>query len=70
MPPLSHTWIPFLYLYGVGGAFFFLGMTIVKKSGAMDLSKKRHRYWRNVLYFGFIYFMVIHAVWILVALYL
>ncbi|OIP61439.1 MAG: hypothetical protein AUK34_04970 [Ignavibacteria bacterium CG2_30_36_16] len=64
-----NTWIPFLYLYGVGGIFFYSGMFIVKKCGGLDLSKKRHRFWRNVLYFGFFYFVAIHAVWTLVALY-
>ena len=70
MPSITHTWLPFIYLYGVGGFFFLIGMTIVKKSGAMDLTKKRDRYWRKVLIWGFFYFMVLHALWILAALYL
>lgn len=69
MPSLMNTWIPFAYLYGVGGMFFFFGMYMVKRCGGMDVSKKRHRFWRNVLYAGFAYFVVIHAVWTLAALY-
>jgi hypothetical protein len=69
MPPFAHTWLPFIYLYGVGGAFFLSGMIIIKKSKAVNFEKKRHRYWWNVTIFGFFYFMVFHALLILAALY-
>lgn len=70
MPSFTHTWLPFIYLYGLGGIFFISGMLLVKKAGAIDLTKKRHRYWYRVLIFGFFYFMILHAVWILAAMYL
>ena len=69
MPSFFNTWLPFIYLYGVGGLFFLIGMLIVVKSKALDLSKKRHRLWFRVLIFGFFYFAVIHAVLIIAALY-
>ncbi len=69
MPPFAHTWLPFIYLYGVGGLFFLSGMIIIKKSKAVNFEKKRHRYWWNVTIFGFFYFMVFHALLILAALY-
>jgi len=49
MIPITHTWIPLLYLYGVGGIFFLIGMIIIRKSGAINLKLKRHRYWYRVL---------------------
>jgi hypothetical protein len=70
MPSFTHTWLPYIYLYGLGGIFFISGMLLVKKAGAIDLTKKRHRYWYKVLIFGFFYFMILHAVWILAAMYL
>lgn len=70
MPSFSHTWLPYIYLYGVGGSFFLFGMALIKKAGAIDLKKKRHRFWYRVLIFGFFYFMAMHAIWILAALYL
>ena len=35
MPPFSHTWLPYIYLYGFGAIFFIIGIIITKRSGAM-----------------------------------
>lgn len=70
MIPFSQTWLPFIYLYGVGGLFFIIGMIIIYKAKSIDLTRKRHRYWNRILYFGFFYFAVMHLVMILAALYL
>jgi hypothetical protein len=70
MPSFEQTWLPFIYLYGVGGLFFFSGMILIKKSGAINLNLKRHRFWWKMLYFGFFYFMFIHVALTLAALYL
>ncbi|HEY4755422.1 MAG TPA: hypothetical protein VIH28_05120 [Ignavibacteriaceae bacterium] len=70
MPSFFNTWLPFIYLYGVGGIFFVCGLVIVKKSGAYNPSNKRHRYWWKITIFGFFYFMMMHALLILAALYL
>jgi len=69
MPPFSHTWLPYIYLYGVGGIFFVIGLIITKKSGAMDLKKKKHRFWFKILLFGFVYYMAIHFFLTIAALY-
>lgn len=69
MPSISHTWLPLLYLYGVGGLFFWIGMILIRKSKAIDLSKKRHRFWYKVLIFGFFYFVAFHVLTTIVALY-
>ncbi|MDY0083412.1 MAG: hypothetical protein RBR74_09545 [Ignavibacteriaceae bacterium] len=70
MPSFENTWLPFIYLYGVGGLFFVSGLIIIRKSKAINMEKKRHRYWWKVSLFGFFYFMAIHALLILSALYL
>ena len=43
MPDFFNTWLPFIYLYGVGGIFFFAGMYIIIKSGSLNLKRKNHR---------------------------
>ncbi|PID60702.1 MAG: hypothetical protein CR986_03650 [Ignavibacteriae bacterium] len=63
------TWVPFLYLYGVGGFFFLVGMIIIKRSGAINLQKKNHRYWYRVLIFGYFYFVALHSFFIILARY-
>ena len=66
--PFSHTWLPYIYLYGVGGLLFGSGLLITIKSGSLDLKRQGHKMWLAILIFGFIWFMVMHAVWNLAAL--
>ncbi len=40
MPSFFDTWLPFIYLYVVGGIFFLVGMIIVRKSGALNLKEE------------------------------
>lgn len=69
MSLFDHTWLPFMYLYGVGGFFFLIGMIIITKSKALDMKLKKHRYWFKVLIFGFFYFAALHAFFTILALY-
>ena len=69
MLTFADTWLPYIYLYGVGGIFFLVGMIIIRKSGAINLNIKRHRYWYRVLIFGYFYFALMHALLISWALY-
>ncbi len=66
--PFSHAWLPYIYLYGVGGLLFGSGLLITIKSGSLDLKRPGHKMWLAILIFGFIWFMVMHAVWNLAAL--
>ncbi len=68
MLTFKDTWLPFIYLYGVGGIFFFFGMNLIRKTGGVDLKRKKHRYWYKVMFWGYFYFMLMHAVLILLAL--
>jgi hypothetical protein len=69
MPSFFDSWFTFIYLYGAGGIFFFFGMYIIKRSGAIDLSIKRHRFWYRVMFFGFFYFVLMHFLLTIAALY-
>lgn len=66
--PFTHTWLPYIYLYGVGGLLFLIGVLVVVKSGSLDLKKSSHRMWLVILFFGMVWFMVMHALWNLAAL--
>ena len=69
MPSFFNSWLPFIYLYVVGGIFFFSGIFLIKKSGAIDLTIKRHRFWYKVMIFGFIYFAIMHFILTTISLY-
>ena len=64
----THTWLPFIYLYGLGGILFVFGIIITIKSGSFDLSRKSHKKWMWVLLFGFVWYLMIHALMTLAAL--
>ena len=68
MLDFSRTWLPFIYLYGVGGFAFLIGMYLITKSNALNLGNQKHKKWLYVLIFGFIYYAGIHLVFILLAL--
>jgi hypothetical protein len=70
MPNFFNTWLPFFYLYGVGGAIFFTGMYIIIKSDSLNLNRKNHKWWVKVLFGGYFFFMSLHAFLIISALYL
>ena len=68
MLDFSRTWLPFIYLYGVGGIAFLIGTIIITKTNALSLSSQSHKNWFIILLFGFIYYAGIHATFILIAL--
>jgi len=65
-----NNWLPFIYLYGVGGVFFFIGLYVIVKSGSLNLQKTHHKKWLKILISGFFFFFFIHAFLIVAALYL
>jgi hypothetical protein len=58
--PFDRVWLPYIYLYGVGGLCFFAGLFLVLKSGALDLKRRQHRRWLGVLLFGLLWYMGLH----------
>lgn len=61
-------WLPYLYLYGVGGLFFIVGLVLVLKYRSLNLGRRRDRVWLVVLLVGFVWYAFIHATVILAAL--
>ena len=57
----ASTWLPYIYLYGVGGFIFLTGMLIIFKSKSINILRLRHRKWYAVLVFGFLWYMAIHG---------
>tara|TARA_B100000401_G_C52381976_1_gene520033 strand:+ start:130 stop:342 length:213 start_codon:yes stop_codon:yes gene_type:complete len=62
-----NTWLPFIYLYGVGGLAFLIGMYLIIKTRSLNLKKDHHKKWLVVLIAGFIYYASIHGFFIIVA---
>ncbi|GIK23016.1 MAG: hypothetical protein HND40_04875 [Ignavibacteriota bacterium] len=69
MSTFTDIWLPYIYLYGVGGVFFFSGMYLITKTKALNTEKKQHRFWLKALYGGFFFFMILHGFMIISALY-
>ena len=63
----ERVWMPYIYLYGVGGLCFFSGLALAYKSGAFNPKRAEHRRWIGVLLFGFFWYAGLHAAGILAA---
>ncbi len=63
------SWLPFIYLYGIGGLFFLTGLILIVRSGALNLKIKHHKRWFWILIFGYCFFFTLHATLIIAALY-
>ena len=67
-PDFDRAWLPYLYLYGVGGLFFVTGLFLVCRSKACDFSRPLHKRWFRVLLFGFAWYAFLHGAQTYVAL--
>ena len=68
MLDFNRVWLPYLYLYGVGGIFFFIGVFIILRSKSLKLDRPSHKSWFYILLFGFLNYMGIHAFFIFSAI--
>ena len=68
MLDFSRTWLPFIYLYGVGGGIFIVGMIIIVRARSIKLDRPRHKEWFHILVFGLLYYMGIHSLFTFAAL--
>ena len=66
----SNPWTPYLYLYGLGLVTFLIGLRVILKSRACQPGRGRDSAWLVVLLLGYAFFALLHAAWILAALYL
>ena len=68
MEYFSHSWLPFMYQYGLGGLLFIAGIMITIRSGSLNLNKTSHWRWFWTLIFGLVWYMSLHAFLTLAAL--
>ena len=64
----AQTWLPFIYLYGVGGIAFLFGLNLILKTKALRVSYSRHRKWVWIFLYGFFFYAGIHAFFIFLAI--
>ena len=68
MVDFQRVWLPYMYLYIVGGGIFVIGMYIILRSNSLNRDRARHRHWLHVLIFGLIYYMGIHSLFTFAAI--
>ncbi len=69
MSYFSHSWLPFLYQYGLGGIIFIFGIVLTLKAGSFSpKTNAKHKKWLSILILGFVWYLVMHGAWILAAL--
>ena len=68
MLDFARTWLQFIYLYGIGGIIFIIGMILVLKSFSLNLKRRYHRIWLFILFLGYAWYVVIHSTLSLAAL--
>tara|TARA_X000001036_G_scaffold55586_1_gene45245 strand:+ start:23528 stop:23743 length:216 start_codon:yes stop_codon:yes gene_type:complete len=64
----SQTWLPFIYLYGVGGIAFLLGTLLIYKTKALRINYESHKKWFWVLFYGYFFYASVHALFIYLAI--
>ena len=68
MLDFSRTWLPFIYLYSVGGIAFSIGVYLIIKSESLNTHNSKHKKWLYILIFGFLYYAGIHGSLIVLAI--
>jgi hypothetical protein len=66
----GNAWTSYLYQDGLGLVDFLIGIDLIKKTGAYKKGRGHDDFWFKWLIFGFFFFAILHAVWILLALHL
>ncbi|NCC52462.1 MAG: hypothetical protein EOM20_14760 [Spartobacteria bacterium] len=64
----GNPWTSYFYQYGMGLIVFLIGLYVILRYRACQLGRGKDTFWFGVLIAGFIFFAVLHAVWILLAL--
>jgi hypothetical protein len=65
---LDSPWTSYFYQYGFGFLAFTIGIWIILSSGACQPGRGRDGFWFLVLIGGFVFFLLLHGVWIIAAL--
>ncbi len=57
-------WLPYVYVYGVGGCVFLASLVAGVRAGAIDLNRPADRRTLLALVAGLLLFATVHAIWI------
>tara|TARA_Y100001970_G_C14087930_1_gene778385 strand:+ start:325 stop:537 length:213 start_codon:yes stop_codon:yes gene_type:complete len=68
MLDFARTWLPYIYLYSIGGIAFLIGIYLITKSQSLNTDNNNHKRWLYILIFGFLYYAGIHGSLILLAI--
>ena len=63
----DRVWLPYLYLYGVGGVFFLGGLWMVLRSEGFSNERPSDRRWLVLMFVGFVWYAGLHGAGILAA---
>jgi hypothetical protein len=63
----DRVWLPYIYLYGVGGVFFVSGLVMILRSEAYNKKSPSDRRWMGLMFFGFVWYAGLHGLGILAA---
>ncbi len=66
----GNPWTSYLYQYGFGSITFIIGIILILRTKACKFNRGSDKIWFKWLIAGFIFFATVHAVWILLALYM
>ena len=64
----ANPWTSYLYQYGLGLIVFLIGIWMIISTKACQLGRGHDTFWFRVLLGGFVFFALVHAIWILAAL--
>ena len=66
----ANPWTSYLYQYSFGLVFFAIGILLILKTKACQPGRGYDRRWFRALIGGFVFFASVHAIWILMAIYI
>ncbi|MCB1174909.1 MAG: hypothetical protein KDK39_15160 [Leptospiraceae bacterium] len=61
-------WQPWIYQYSIGGVFFFLSIAVALNKHAVNMAHPQGRTVLFNLIAGLVFYMAVHAIWILIVL--
>ncbi len=65
----AHPVTSYLYMYGLGFMVFLIGLVVVLRFGACRPNERPlDAFWFKVMIGGFVFFLSLHGLWILLAL--
>ena len=63
----GNPWTSYLYQYSFGTIVFLIGITLIRRTKSCILERGSDKFWFKWLIFGYFFFAILHAVWILLA---